>query len=433
MRMRQFTVVLCLLISVIAWAQAQAALNITITQGAVGATPIAIVPFAWKGSDQAPQKIGRIVSKDLVRSGLFAPMSPSKMPQHPTRPSQINNSAWSKAGVGDIVIGGLKSLGGGQYSLHFQLFDTLQNQQLLGYRFQAQIGQLREAAHRISDLVYHQLTGQRGAFNTHIAYVSTKATNNRINHFRIMVADYDGHNAQVIFSSSKPLSSPAWSPDGKYLAYVSFASGQPILYLQNLATAKRKLLSKQPGLNSAPAFSPDGTRLAMTLTHHGHAEIYVMNLSTHKLTQVTHDPSINTGAAWMPNGKSIVFTSDRGGSPQIYVKTINGGPAQRLTYDGNYNAGATVSPNGKQIAFVHEAGGAFQIALMNLSSGHMKILTKGPLDDAPSFSPNGAMIAYSTIHNNKKVLGVVSVDGRVHQRLSGPMNVSQPAWSPFGG
>ncbi|WP_233279525.1 Tol-Pal system beta propeller repeat protein TolB [Acidihalobacter yilgarnensis] len=429
--MQRFAVILCLILGA-AWVQAEAALNITITQGAVGATPIGIVPFAWTGTGQPPQRIGHIVADDLARSGLFAPVPAAKMPQQPTQPSQIDNSAWSKIGVGDVVIGGLESLGGGQYSVHFQLFDTLQNQQLLGYRFQATIGQLRQAAHRISDLVYQQLTGQRGAFNTHIAYVSTKVENGRIARFRIMVADYDGHDPQIVYSSPRPLSSPAWSPDGKYIAYESFASGRPKLYLQNLTTAKREMISDQSGLNSAPAFSPDGTRLAMTLTHDGHAEIYVMNLSTRQLIQVTHDASINTGAAWMPDGKSIVFTSDRGGSPQIYVKTIGGGPAQRLTYDGNYNAGATVSPDGKKIAFVHQAGGAFQIAIMNLGTGQMQVLTRGPLDDAPSFSPNGAMVIFSTVEGGKKVLGVVSVDGRVRQRLSGPEYVSQPAWSPYG-
>ncbi|WP_236717264.1 Tol-Pal system beta propeller repeat protein TolB [Acidihalobacter prosperus] len=431
MLIRRLTVFLCLLLG-LAWMPAHAALNITITQGAVGATPIGVVPFGWSGTGQPPQRIGHIVADDLARSGLFAPVPPGKMPQQPTQPSQINNTAWSKMGVGDVVIGGLESLGGGQYSVHFQLFDTLQNQQLLGYRFQAKLGQLRQAAHRISDLVYQQLTGQRGAFNTHIAYVSTQVQDGRIQRFRIMVADYDGHDPQVVYSSPRPLSSPAWSPDGKYIAYVSFASGSPKLYLQNLATAKRELISGQPGLNSAPAFSPDGTRLALTLTHDGHAEVYVMNLATRKLTQVTHDPSINTGAAWMPDGKSIVFTSDRGGSPQLYVKTLDGGPAQRLTYDGNYNAGASVSPDGKKIAFVHQAGGAFQIAVMDLGTGQMQVLTQGPLDDAPSFSPNGAMIIYSTVDGGKKVLGVVSVDGRVRQRLSGPEYVSQPAWSPYG-
>lgn len=430
MHMRRIAVILCLLLGVM-WMPVQAALNITITQGAVGATPIGVVPFAWSGSGQAPQLIGHIVAEDLARSGLFAPVPAAKLPQLPTLPSQIDNGVWNKMGVGDVVIGGLKSFGGGQYSVHFQLFDTLQNQQLLGYRFQAKIGQLRQAAHRISDLIYQQLTGQRGAFNTHIAYISTKVVNGHIQRFRIMVADYDGHDSQVVYTSPRPLSSPAWSPDGKYIAYESFASGHPELYLQNLSSAKRELISNHPGLNSAPAFSPDGTQLAMTLTHNGHAEIYIMNLATHQLIQVTHDPSINTGAAWTPDGKSIVFTSDRGGSPQIYAKTIGGGPAQRLTYDGNYNAGAAVSPDGRKIAFVHQAGGGFQIAMMNLTTGQMQVLTRGPLDDAPSFSPNGTMIIYSTIYNGKKVLGMVSVDGRVRQRLSGPEYVSQPAWSPY--
>ncbi|APZ43377.1 Tol-Pal system beta propeller repeat protein TolB [Acidihalobacter ferrooxydans] len=412
---------------------ARADLNITITQGAVGATPIGIVPFAWSGKGKVPQKIGAIVSNDLLRSGLFAPLAPGKLPQQPTQPSAINFNAWTQIGVSDIVIGGVQEVSPGQYAVRFQLFDTLQGQQLLGYTIHASKAQLRQAAHRISDLVYQKLTGQRGAFNTHIAYVSTDAKNGRIVRYRIMVADADGHDAHVVYSSKQPLSAPTWSPNGKYLAYVSFENGNSAIYIQNLATAKRRLISDRPGLNSAPAFSPDGSKLAMTLTHDGHAEIYVMNLATHHLTQITHDPSINTGAAWMPNGQSIVFTSDRGGSPQLYVKSINGGAAQRLTFDGIYNAGAAVSPSGGKVAFVHaNTHGGFSIGLLNLNTGQMQNLTHGQLDESPSFAPNGSMVLYSTVYQGKNVLAEVSADGRVRQRLSGPNNVSQPAWSPFG-
>lgn len=426
-------VVVFLLLSAVA-VTAQAALNITITQGAVGATPIGIVPFAWHGQTQKPpQKVGAIIANDLRLSGLFAPLPTSKMPQQPTQPGAVHFNAWSKIGVSDIVIGAVEETSPGQYKIRFQLFDTLQGQQLVGYTIRAKKGQLRQAAHRISDLVFQELTGQRGAFDTHIAYVSTKFANGHIVRYRIMVADMDGYNPHVIYSSSRPLSGPTWSPNGKELAYVSFEKGHSAIYIQNLATAKRELISNRAGLNSAPAFSPDGSRLAMTLTHDGHAEIYVMNLATRKLTQVTHNPSINTGAAWMPDGKSIVFTSDRGGSPQLYVKSLNGGAAQRLTFDGNYNAAPAVSPDGNQVAFVHSQNGGFSIGLMNLQTGQMQTLVNDQLDESPSFAPNGGMVIYSTYYQGKSVLAEVSVDGHVRQRLSGPENVSQPAWSPFGG
>lgn len=423
---------LTLLILAVFAISARADLNITITQGAVGATPIGIVPFAWTGQGQPPQHIGSIIANDLLRSGLFAPLAPSKMPQQPTQPGDIQFNAWSQIGVSDVVIGGLQENTPGKYSLRFQLFDTLQGDQLMGYTINAGASQLREAAHRISDLIYQKLTGQRGAFDTHIAYVSTEVKHGRIARYRIMVADADGYNPHVVYTSARPLSAPTWSPDGKYLAYVSFQSGHPEIYLQNLATAKRELISNHPGLNSAPAFSPDGQRLAMTLSHDGHAEIFIMNLATRKLTQFTYDSSINTGAAWTPDGKSIVFTSDRGGSPQIYIKSLAGGEAQRLTYDGSYNAAPAVSPDGGKIAFVHSDHGAFRIALLNLNTGQMQVLTNGQLDESPSFAPNGSMVLYSTDHQGKSVLSAVSVDGRVRQRLSGPENVSQPAWSPFG-
>lgn len=422
-----------MLLSVCA-ASAQAALNITITQGAVGATPIGIVPFAWKGNTaQPPQKVGQIVANDLRRSGLFAPLPPGKMPQQPTQPGNVKFNAWSSIGVSDVVIGGVTETSPGQYSVRFQLFDTLQGQQLMGYTIRASKAQLRRAAHQISDLIYQKLTGQRGAFNTHIAYVSTKVEQGHVVRWRIMVAGSDGYNPHVIYSSPKPLSMPTWSPNGKYLAYVSFESGHAQIYLQNLATAKRELVSNAPGLNSAPAFSPDGRKLALTLSRNGNAQIFILDLATRKLTEFTYDSSINTGAAWMPDGKSIVFTSDRGGSPQLYVKSLNGGTAQRLTFNGNYNAAPAVSPSGGKVAFVHSGNGsAFHIGLLNLNSGQMQVLTNGPLENSPSFAPNGSMVIYGTYYHGKSVLATVSVDGQVRMRLSGPENVSQPAWSPFG-
>ena len=423
--------VFLLLAASLAAAPAQADLNITITQGAVGATPIGIVPFAWHGQGQPPLDVAQVVSNDLLRSGLFSPLAPSKMPQQPIRPGQINFNAWSQMGISDLVIGRLNEVSPGEYRVTFQLFDTLQKMQLIGYTINAGTSQLREAAHRISDLVYQELTGQRGAFNTRIAYVRTEVKNDRPVRYRIMVAGIDGYNAHAVYSSVEPLAMPAWSPNGQALAYVSFETGRPQIYIQDLATAKRVLVSSRPGLNSAPAFSPDGTRLALTLTKDGYPEIFILNLKTHKLTQFTFDPSTNTGAAWMPDGQAIVFTSDRGGTPQLYVKPLNGGPAQRLTFDGNYNAGASVSPDGHEIAFVHAQNGGFHIALLNLQTGRMRVLTQGPLDSSPSFAPNGSMIIYSTTYQGKRVLATVSVDGNIRMRLSGPENVSQPAWSPF--
>ncbi len=430
MNIKRIAAFLLLSLSLIA-TSARADLNITITQGAVGATPIGIVPFAWHGQGKAPLKVADVITNDLQRSGLFSPLPVDKMPQQPSRPGDINFTAWSQMGISDIVIGHVDETAPGLYQVTFQLFDTLQKVQLIGYTINAKADQLREAAHRISDLVYQELTGQRGAFNTRIAYISTEVKNDRPVRYRLMVAGIDGYNAHAVYSSTQPLAMPAWSPNAQDLAYVSFETGRPQIYLQNLATAKRILVSNRPGLNSAPAFSPDGTRLALTLTQDGYPEIFILNLKTHKLSQFTHNLSINTGAAWMPDGKAIVFTSDRGGSPQLYVKPLGGGSAQRLTFDGNYNAGATISPDGHEIAFVHSQNGAFKIALLNLNTGRMRVLTNGPLDSSPSFAPNGSMIIYSTSYQGKRVLATVSVDGNIRMRLSGTENVSQPAWSPF--
>ena len=428
---RFFTFLLILITTAGFSSLAQADLNITITRGAVGATPIAIIPFAWHGRGQPPAKIAGIVANDLLRTGLFAPLPVGRLPQKPTRPGNIRFNQWTSIGVSDLVIGSLRGISPGQFKIRFQLFDTLQGEQILGYAFQVKTQQLRHAAHRISDLVYQQLTGQRGVFTTHIAYIQTQVRGGRIIKYQLVVADYDGHNPQVIFASSRPLAMPAWSPDGRYIAYVGYRTGTPAIYIQNLKTGQRKMVSDQPGLNSAPIFSPDGQNLAMTLTQDGSAEIFILDLKTHQLTQFTFASAINTGAAWIPNGKAIVFTSDRGGSPQIYIKYLSGGTAQRLTFDGHYNAGPTVSPNGNLIAFVHSGRSGFRIGLLNLQTGQPRILTDGPLDGSPSFAPNGTIILYSTYYQGKSVLATVSVGGRVKERMSGVENIGQPAWGPF--
>lgn len=414
----------------------RATLEITITQGVSTAVPVAVVPFAWQVQGPPPgTDVATVISADLTRSGRFKAIPDSSMLEKPTQAADIHFTNWRILGVNDLVIGRIKPAGAGNYQVEFQLFNVYTGQQLLGLAVLTTPGALRWTAHKISDLIYQKLTGQRGAFATRIAYVEVSSKGGAHRHYALVVADSDGYNPQTVFSSNEPIMSPAWSPDGRYLAYVSFETGLPAIYMQDIYTGKRELLSDRPGLNSAPAFSPDGRQLALVLSSSpGNPDIYVMDLATRALRRVTTSPAIDTEPAWSPDGHSLYFTSDRGGSPQIYKVNLSGGTPQRITFDGSYNADSSVSPDGRTLVMVHREGGQLHIAVMNLDTGALLTLTNGDLDKSPSFAPNGSMIIYEADYGGRGVLAEVSVDGQVRERLSESqtgVSVHAPVWGPF--
>ncbi|HKK05717.1 MAG TPA: Tol-Pal system beta propeller repeat protein TolB [Gammaproteobacteria bacterium] len=429
-------IVSCLFLLVAAVGSARAELTIQVTGYVKGASPIAIVPFGWKGGAAPPQRMAAIIGADLHRSGRFQPLADKDLVARPHDAGQVDFGDWRKLDVDSLVVGRLDQLADGRYQAQFQLLDVATGKQLAGYSITSTKANLRQTAHQISDIIYQTLTGERGAFDTHIAYVTVVRGKAGKPTYRLAVADADGYNEQVVYESSQPILSPAWSPDGTRLAYVSFASGRPAVYIQNILTRHTQKVAAYQGLNNAPAFSPDGRRLALTLSKDGNADIYVLDLASKTLHQITHSYAIDTEAAWMPDGKSLVFTSDRGGSPQLYQIGVGPagatGQARRLTFDGNYNARAAVSPDGKKVAMIHGAQGAFRIAVLDLAQGYLQVLTDSRLDESPSFSPNGSMIIYASQRGGRGVLRVVSVDGRVHQSLSlRGGDVREPAWSPF--
>ena len=412
---------------------AHAGLVIEITEGVEGALPIAVVPFRWKGDPASPppQKVGRIVAADLHRSGYFKTLPESQMLAFPSATAEVDFRDWRALKQENLVIGEVEPNGPGGYKVIFKLFDVYQGEQLMGYSFATTARDLRSVAHHIADLIYETLTGKPGAFATRIAYVVSEGT---LEHPRISlrIADSDGYNSQMIVSSSEPILSPAWSPDGRRLAYVSFENGRPSIWIQEVFTGKRQRLTHFKGINGAPAFSPDGRFLAMALSKDGDPDIYVMDLATRKLRRLVRHWAIDTEPAWSPDGRYIVFTSDRGGSPQIYRVPVTGGAAERLTYENGYNARASYSPDGKLLTFITRVGQQFRIAVMDLARGSVRVLTDGSLDESPSFAPNGSMIIYATRYGGKGVLAAVSTDGRVKQRLalqSG--DVRDPVWSPY--
>ena len=418
--------------SVPAWS----ALQIEITQGLESATPIAVARFGQSGSGPAPpESIATIIAADLARSGRFAPLQ--ELPQHPMRKEDVRWSDWRRLRVGSLVIGSIgQTLRGGvrEYEVEFRLFDTFSVAQLAGQRFPGvRPDQLRWLAHQISDEIYYALTGEKGAFATRIAYVTESAGQEGEVAYALNVADSDGGNPVVLRTSPDPIMSPAWSPGGRWLAYVSFEGGSSRIMVQELATGLRREVTAFPGINGAPAFSPDGRRLALTLSRDGSPDIYVLTLESGELRRLTSGPEIDTEPAWSPDGRTLIFTSDRsGGRPQLFrISAAGGGAPERLTFEGRYNARAAFSPDGSRLAFVHESGGEYRIAVMAIGDGSIEVLTNGRLDESPTFAPNGRLILYATTERGRSALAAVSIDGRFRQRLSiDETGVRDPAWSP---
>ncbi|NIM27084.1 MAG: Tol-Pal system beta propeller repeat protein TolB [Gammaproteobacteria bacterium] len=409
-----------------------AVLTIRITQGIEGALPIAIVPFGLQaGAQPPPVDVAQIVANDLTRSGRFSPLPFGDLPSRPSEASAVNFADFRLLGMNNLVIGKVRALANGRYSLEFRLFDVFRGAQVKGYEFEAAPDELRRKAHQISDIVYEALTGERGAFDTRIAYVTEKksAAGSR---YALNVADSDGFNPQVVLDSKSPIVSPSWSPDGSQLAYVSFEGNRPRIFAQNLSVGTRQVIAAFPGLNGAPAWSPDGKSMAMTLSKDGNPEVYVMDIATRLLKRLTVSAAIDTEPAWSPDGKSLVFTSDRGGTPQIYRIPASGGQATRLTFEGKYNSRATFAPDGKSLSLVHGDKGTFRIAVLDLENNALRVLTKTTLDESPSFAPNGSMLLYATTDAGGGALAGVSTDGRVRQELAAQQgDVREPAWSPF--
>lgn len=410
-----------------------AQLEIEITRGAGKQTPIAVVPFGWQGGSAPPLDVAGVIAADLERSGRFAPIDENDMLQKPTRGVDVDFDDWSVLGVEAVVVGELVATGEDRYSVQFQLFDVFGGEQLLGYRMPATRGTLRHAAHRAADMIFEELTGIKGVFATRIAYVTAEKSGNGGTVYSLIVADADGANEHTIVESPDPIMSPAWSPDGRQIAYVSFEGNESSIFVQTLRTGNRILVSDEPGINGAPSFSPDGRKLVLTLGGlDGNLDVYVLDLTTREKTRLTTNRAIDTEGSWTPDGRMIYFTSDRGGGPQIYRVPATGGTPERVTFTGGYNARPRLSPDGTKLAMVHLDRGNYRIAVMDLKSQDVLVLSQGRQDESPSFAPNSDTLIYATRQSRNGVLETVTADGLVRQRLtSGEGDVREPVWSPF--
>lgn len=429
---RKILFVVSLTVMALANAPAHAIITITITEGGEGGTPIAISPFKWQGPGTVPTDVAEIVTADLRRSGRFAPLTQEQMPAQPFRDKDVVFKEWRLVKATSLVIGHVTPVKPDQYRVEFRLYDVFRERQLAGYRYTVKADRLRSVAHQISDLVYEKLTGEKGVFGSRIAYVSQERTADKKRLYRLSVADSDGANPQTILSSAEPLMSPAWSPDGKQLAYVSFEQKRSMVYLQDLKQGKRVRVASFRGINSAPAWSPDGARMAVTLSKDGNAEIYIIDIARKSLQRLTFNRAIDTEPAWSPDGRYLVFTSDRAGGPQIYRKPVAGGQVERLSFEGNYNARPSYSPDGQQITMITRRNGKYNVGVISVADKSMQVLTDTRLDESPTFAPNGQMILYATERKGRGVLASVSADGGVrHLFTLTEGDIREPAWSPL--
>ena len=408
----------------------RAELQIEINQGVENPAPVAIVPFAWQGVGAPPEDVAQIIDSDLARSGQFAPVSRRDMLSYPSRESEMYFRDWRAISAEYVLIGRVNV--GSQVRIDFQLFDTNRQVAVEAGTITGPVSELRMLAHRVSDAVYQTLTGITGAFATRILYVSVTRNPNSKDFYRLTLADSDGRRPIVLLEGRDPILSPAWSPDGQEVAYVSFETSRPAIYRQNLRTGEREQLTNFKGLNNSPAWSPDGNSMALVLSKDGNPDIYLLNLKSRALTRLTRHFAIDTEPTWMPDGKSLLFTSDRGGRPQIYRHDLRTKKINRVTFEGPYNARARVAQDGRNVALVHQREGRYHIAVFDLVTDRLTVLTETSLDESPSIAPNGSIVLYATKRGEDSILGAVAVDGGV--RFSLPAregSVQEPAWSPF--
>jgi len=391
----------------------------------VGMTQVPIAVVSFKGEETAPQKTSAIVLADLERSGQFRSVAlPGVIMDEMTRPEfpQLRQKS-----ADALLSGSASRLADGRYEIRAKLWDVVSGLERGDYRETVAAADLRLSAHKLADWAYEKLTGDKGVFATRIAYITKSAGK-----YSLWIADSDGENAQSALTSSEPIISPSWSPKGNQLAYVSFESRKPVIYVHELATGKRKVMANFKGSNSAPAWAPDGRSLLATLSRDGGSQLYQIDVASGDAKRLTQSAGIDTEPSFTPDGSAIYFVSDRGGSPQIYRTPAMGGPVERVTFSGSYNISPALSPDGRWLTYISRVGGQFKVQVLNLSSGQANAITETTADERPSFAPNSKLIVYATVLQGREALMTTTLDGKIKARLSGQSgDIREPAWGPY--
>jgi len=406
------------LLALPAWAQFRVEVS------GVGLTQVTIAIAPLRGEESSPQKISAIVQSDLERSGQFRGISAGVVTDETQRP---DISAMRQKGADALLSGSISRMNDGRYDGRVRLWDVVRGEDLGAMSYVVVTGDLRLASHRIADFVYEKLTGDKGVFSTRIAYVTKAGAR-----YNLWVADSDGENAQSALASPEPIISPSWSPSGSQLAYVSFESRKPVVYVHDVSTGKRRVVANFRGSNSAPSWSPDGRNLAVTLSRDGGSQLFVIDANGGEPRRLTQSAGIDTEPVFAPDGSAIYFVSDRGGSPQIYRMPASGGPANRVTFNGTYNISPALSPDGRWLTYISRIGGAFKLHVMDIGSGNVAAITDSNRDERPSFAPNSRLIVYATVQDGREALMTTTLDGRIKARLSGQGgDLREPNWGPF--
>lgn len=423
---KRFCITLAALFSI----SVNAEVFVEVVEGIEEPTHIAVVPFGWDGDNALSEDVSAIISNDLRQSGMFKLMAEQDMLSSPERQDQIFFRDWRISGNDYMLVGSLKPSATG-VSAHVELFDILSEQKIWAQDIDSEGASLRDVAHYIADQVFQKITGIRGAFSTQVVYVTAQGRGDS-RKYRLQMADSDGARSQTILSSNEPIMSPTWSRDGKKLAYVSFETDRPVIYIHHWETGVRQSIQSFKGLNGAPAWDPTGNKLAIVLSKDGNPEIYVLNLISGSLERITRHYGIDTEPTWSPDGRSILFTSDRAGRAQIYSVDLASRVTKRLTFKGSYNSRGRLTQDGRFLTMVHQDSAGYHIAVQELKSGNLRILTSSKDDESPSISPNGVVVMYATKQGGKGVLAGVSLDGKIKFTMPSSLGeVREPAWSPF--
>jgi TolB protein len=411
--------------SLVAAAAAPVAAQFRVEITGIGGTQVPVAVATFRDEDKSPVPVSAIVRADLQRSGLFRLVD---APGSFDEGSRIPVAEWRGRGADALAVGSVSRLADGRFDVRFKLWDLVKGEEVLGQSNAALPADMRLAAHRISDAIYARLTGDRGVFSTRIAYVTRAG-----NRYSLHVTDADGEGGQIALASPDPIISPAWSPSGRELAYVSFESQKAVVWVQDVATGQRRMLANFRGSNSAPAWSPDGRDLALTLSRDTVAQLYLMSRDGGAPRRLTTSTAIDTEPVFTPDGRQIYFVSDRGGGPQVYRMPVAGGAAERVSFSGNYNISPAISPDGKTLAYVTRQGSAYRLMTQDLASGTPNAITDTSEDESPSFAPNGRLLVYASRAQGRDVLMTTTLDGKIKSRLlTTGADMREPAWGPFG-